>query len=249
VHEVILFLAAFLASGVEVVEALTIVLAAGITRGWPSTLLGAGSASAVLAVVVITLGTALTSIPIGDLRLVVGTLLLVFGLQWLRKAILRSAGHIAAHDEGATFTAEMTRLAQTQDPVTHGTDWYAFTVAFKAVLLEGLEVAFIVVTFGGAQRNIGLAAAAAATAFVIVALIGGAVRGPLTRVPENALKFGVGVMLTTFGMFWSTEGAGAKWPSGDASLPLLLVFVLALSLTAIALTRSSRAPSGGTVTR
>jgi uncharacterized membrane protein len=238
VHELFLFLAAFVASAVEMVEALTVVMAAGITRGWRSTLLGAVAALAVLSAVVVTLGTALTSIPLGTLRLVVGSLLLVFGLQWLRKAIMRGAGLMSAHEEGAVFDTEVAHLAQGDTRGT-GVDWHAFTISFKGVFLEGLEVAFIVVSFGGTQRKLGLAALAAGAAFVIVGLIGVAVRGPLTRVPENALKFGVGVMLTAFGMFWATEGAGASWPGSDSSLPVLVAYVLLLALGAVTLLRST----------
>jgi uncharacterized membrane protein len=248
VHELYLFLPAFAASCVEMVEALTVVLAAGVTRGWRSTLLGACSGLAVLGCLIATLGTALTSIPLADLRLVVGSLLLVFGLQWLRKAVLRAAGLKAGHDESAIFDAETARIAEHGGPPATGTDWYAFTISFKSVLLEGLEVAFIVVTFGGAQRNVGLAALAAAAAFIVVAVLGVVVRGPLTHVPENALKFGVGVMLTAFGTFWAAEGAGAVWPGNDSSLPVLVVLVLVVSLAAVAVLRAGTPPKAGALT-
>ncbi|HVM67060.1 MAG TPA: hypothetical protein VMU14_19485 [Acidimicrobiales bacterium] len=245
-HQLFVFLSAFAASAVEMVEALTVVLAAGVTRGWRSTLLGAAAGLAVLAIAIAALGTALSSVPLGALRVVVGSLLLVFGLQWLRKAVLRAAGLKAGHDEAAIFDAARAEIAQRGGGPTSGTDWYAFTISFKAVLLEGLEVAFIVITFGGAQRDVGLAALAAATAFVIVGAVGAAVRGPLTRVPENALKFGVGVMLTAFGTFWAAEGAGAAWPGNDASLPVLVAVAFAMALVAVrALRVTARAEAGG----
>jgi uncharacterized membrane protein len=223
---VFLVLSAFLASTVEMVEALTIVLAAGLARGWRSALAGLGAATIVLAVAVAGLGPALTVIPLQALRLAVGALLLVFGLQWLRKAILRASGYRTLHDEDAIFARE---LAEARDAVRverAGVDWYGFTLSFKGVLLEGLEVVFIVLTFGSAQGSIPLAAAGAAGALVLVAGVGVAVRAPLARVPENAMKFAVGVLLTTFGIFWSAEGAGAHWPGSDASILGVLGFVV-----------------------
>jgi uncharacterized membrane protein len=235
-----LIASAFLASAVEFVEALTIVLAAGVSRGWRSALTGLGAAVVVLAVIVAALGPALTRIPINALRLVVGGLLLTFGLQWLRKAILRASGFKALHDEDEIFARELAEAQTAGSDLRAGIDWYGFTLAFKGVLLEGLEVAFIVVTFGSAQGNIGLAAIGAAAALVLVLIVGVLVRAPLTRVPENTLKFAVGVMLTTFGIFWSTEGAGADWPGDDASLPGVLAFVILLSLAAVVLLRRRR---------
>ena len=182
---VFLFLAAFLASAVEGVEALTIVLAVGVARGWRSTLFGVAAASAALTAVVVVLGPALTVIPIRGLRVVVGGLLLVFGLQWLRKAILRASGFKALHDEEAIYRREAAQAAAAGDTTRASMDWYSFTVAFKGVLLEGLEVAFIVVTFGSNQGNIPLAAAGAVAAIVVVAIVGLRVRAPLGRVPEN----------------------------------------------------------------
>jgi uncharacterized membrane protein len=235
VSAVFLVMSAFLASAVEFVEALTIVLAAGVSRGWRSALLGLGAATLSLIVIVAALGPALKLIPIDALRLVVGGLLLAFGLQWLRKAILRASGYKALHDEEAIFAEEVARAQGSSH------DWYGFTLAFKGVLLEGLEVAFIVVTFGSTQGNIGLAALGAGIALVLVAVVGVLVRAPLARVPENTMKFAVGVMLTTFGIFWAVEGAGGRWPGGDASLPGVLVFVIALSLGAVALLKRRRA--------
>jgi uncharacterized membrane protein len=227
--EIGLALSVFLACAVEAVEALTIVLAVGTTRSWSSALLGVGAAALALAVIVLALGPALTSLPIGVLRVVVGGLLLIFGLQWLRKAILRSAGLKAKHDELKAY-AEETEAASTAVSVHERFDGYAFAISFKGVLLEGLEVAFIVLTFGANQHRVGLAAAAAGLAVIVVIAAGVALRAPLARVPENALKFAVGVMLSSFGMFWGAEGAGADWPAGDGSLPAIILFVAVASL-------------------
>src|SRR5262245_9221125 len=235
-----LVLSAFLASGVEFVEALTIVLAAGLARGWRSSLAGLGVATLVLAVITAALGPALTKIPIDALRLVVGGLLLVFGLQWLRKAILRASGYKALHDEDAIFAQEMADARGAEHVERVGVDWYGFTLAFKGVLLEGLEVVFIVLTFGSAQGSIPLAAAGAAAALILVAGVGVAVRAPLARVPENAIKFAVGIMLTTFGIFWSVEGAGADWPGSDAALLGVLGFVILFSFVLVRLLRRER---------
>jgi uncharacterized membrane protein len=235
-----LIASAFLASAVEFVEALTIVLAAGVSRGWRSALAGLGAATLVLAVIVAALGPALTHIPISTLRLVVGGLLLTFGLQWLRKAILRASGFKALHDEDAIFARELEEARAARGEQRAGLDWYGFTLAFKGVLLEGLEVAFIVVTFGSTQGRIGLAALGAGAALVIVVVVGVLVRAPLARVPENTLKFAVGAMLTTFGIFWSSEGAGADWPGDDAALPGVLAFVVLLSFAAVTTLRRRR---------
>jgi uncharacterized membrane protein len=237
---VFLVLSAFLASAVEFVEALTIVLASGITRGWRSSLVGLGAATVVLAAIVAALGPALKLIPIDALRLVVGGLLLAFGLQWLRKAILRASGYKELHDEAAIFAREAAEARSAAHDERAGLDWYGFTLSFKGVLLEGLEVAFIVVTFGSTQGNIGLAALGAGIALVLVATVGVLVRAPLARVPENTMKFAVGVMLTTFGIFWGAEGAGAHWPGDDASLPGVLGFVIVLSFSSVALLRRRR---------
>ena len=240
--DIFLFLSAFLASAVEMVEALTIVLAMGSTRSWRSTWYGVAAATVALAVVVAIVGPALTALPLGVLRVVVGGLLLVFGLQWLRKAILRAAGLKALHDEAALF-AEETERARAQAPGHEraGIDPYAFTVSFKGVLLEGLEVVFIVLTFGANQHRIGLAAVAAVAAVAVVVAVGFAVRAPLARVPENALKFAVGVMLTSFGTFWSAEGAGAHWPGGDAALLVIIPGLLIAALTIVSWLRRAAA--------
>ena len=221
----LLFISAFLASGVEFVEALTIVLALGITRGWRSPLVGTAAAALVLAAIVAALGPALTLVPIDVLRLIVGALLLAFGLQWLRKAILRSSGYKALHDEEEAFRLETEEARRAGAGEHAGLDWYAFTLSFKGVLLEGLEVAFIVVTFGSSERNIPLATLGAASALLLVVLAGVALRAPLARVPENTIKFSVGVLLTTFGTFWGAEGTGVSWPGDELALPVLLAFI------------------------
>jgi len=233
---VLLFLGTFLASAVEAVEALTIVLAVGVVRGWRSTLFGVGAASLVLAAIIAALGPALQRIPISTLRLVVGALLLTFGLQWLRKAILRAGGYKPLHDEAAAFASGRAEAGSAAAP-TGGTDWYSFTVAFKGVLLEGLEVAFIVIGFGSAQGKLGLAIGAAVAAVVVVVAVGLVVRGPLERVPENTLKFVVGVLLTSFGTFWGAEGAGVEWPGSDLAILAVAGFV---GLLSIVLTRALR---------
>jgi uncharacterized membrane protein len=222
----------FLACAVEAVEALTIVLAVGVTRSWHSALQGVGAALVVLAAVSAVLGPAVGQLPLGALRLVVGGLLLVFGLQWLRKAILRAAGFKALHDETAAYARERSAAEAAGALRPGGFDGYAFSVAFKGTLLEGLEVVFIVVTFGANQHDVGLAAIAAGIAVLAIVAAGIAVRTPLARVPENGMKFAVGVMLVSFGMFWGGEGAGTHWPGGDAMLlaiiPATLVFALML---------------------
>ncbi|HKV45173.1 MAG TPA: hypothetical protein VJT32_10950 [bacterium] len=226
---VFLVLASFLASSVEMVEALTIVLAVGVTRGWRSTHLGVGAAIVALSLFVVALGPALHLIPIGTLRLIVGAALLIFGLQWLRKAILRASGMKALHDEDAAYRHEV-ELARAGGPVPPTRmDWYAFTLAFKGVFLEGLEVAFIVLTFGSAQGNIPLAAGGAGAAVISVVAIGMLVHRPLSRVPENTMKFAVGAMLSTFGIFFAGEGAGVEWPGSDAAIPAILAFTLLCS--------------------
>jgi uncharacterized membrane protein len=227
--EIGLALSVLLACAVEAVEALTIVLAVGTTRSWSSAMSGVGAAIVALAAIVAAFGPALTSLPIDALRVLVGGLLLIFGLQWLRKAILRSGGLKAKHDELHIFDeeAEAARAAGGRHP---GFDGYAFTIAFKGVLLEGLEVAFIVLTFGANQHRIPLAAAAAAVAVLLVASAGAAARAPLARVPENTMKFAVGVMLSSYGMFWGAEGAGASWPGGDAALLAIIPGVLATAI-------------------
>src|SRR5207244_3860746 len=247
-HSVFLVAAACLASAVEMVEALTIVLAVGVTRGWRSAVIGTGAGLGALAVAVAALGPALALLPIESLRLVVGGLLLVFGLQWLRKAVLRSSGFTALHDEDALYV-EGQRAAAAAGRSGSGIDWYSFTVSFKGVFLEGLEIAFIVVTFGSAQHNLALAAVGAVVALVVVLAVGLVVHRPLSRVPENTMKYAVGVMLTTFGLFWAGEGAGINWPGSDAALIGLLAYVLVISalLTAALRRRHHRVELTGAV--
>jgi uncharacterized membrane protein len=233
-----LVLTVFLACAVEAVEALTVVLAAGTGRHWASALQGAGAALLTLVAVVGALGPAVAQIPLGGLRVVVGTLLLLFGLQWLRKAVLRASGWKEQRDEAAAFAKGVAAAEQAPaQPRGRVRDWYAFSLAFKGVALEGLEVAFIVVTFGGSQHDVPLAAIGAAAAVAVVAGAGFAVRAPLARVPENTVKFVVGTLLTSFGVFWSAEGAQVKWPGSDAAL---LVLVPAVALLALAYTRVLR---------
>ncbi len=234
--ELSLALSVFLACAVEAVEAFTIVLAIGTTRNWSAALAGVGTATLVLAVLVAALGPTLTTLPLGVLRVVVGGLLLTFGLQWLRKAILRAAGAKDKHDEEAIFREEAAEAAAV--PVEAGFDHYAFVVSLKAVLLEGLEVVFIVLTFGANQHDVGLAAAAAALAVLAVLAAGLALRAPLARVPENGMKFAVGVLLTSFGIFWGAEGAGVSWPGGEAALAPLIAVVLLAALALVADVRS-----------
>jgi Ca2+/H+ antiporter, TMEM165/GDT1 family len=234
--------ATLLASGVEFVEALTIVLAMGTTRGWRSTWTGVGAALAALAVVTAAAGYALQSwLPEALLQLVVGTLLLIFGLQWLRKAILRSAGLKALHDEDQAFREEVEAARAAGDERRMGLDWFAFVVSFKGVFLEGLEIVFIVLTFGVNGDSIPLAVLGAALGGAIVLVAGFALHRPLARVPENTIKFAVGLMLSTFGTFWSVEGLGwfapgeasLDWPGGDAALPILLALWALLAWAAV----------------
>jgi uncharacterized membrane protein len=233
-----LALTVFVASAVEAVEALTIVLAAGLTREWRSTFQGMAVALVVLAAISAALGPALTLIPLGALRLVVGALLAIFGIQWLRKAILRATGHKALHDEASAYQREVAAAETAERRAGHGVgDWYAFTLSFKGVLLEGLEVVFIVVTFGSNQGSIWPAVIGAAAAVLVVAGVGAAVRAPLARVPENAMKFAVGVMLTSFGTFWGAEGAGVNWPGHDAALLVLVPVMLVVALGYVLLLR------------
>ncbi|WP_182441124.1 COG4280 domain-containing protein [Streptacidiphilus sp. PB12-B1b] len=241
--DLVLLLTVFLACTVEAVEALTIVLAAGTSRHWGSALQGTVAALLALAATVAALGPAIGLIPLGTLRLVVGALLLVFGLQWLRKAILRASGHKALHDETTAYTKQVAAAGKAQAGGRGQVrDWYAFTLASKGVFLEGLEVAFIVVTFGNNQRDLPLAAIGAAAAVLAVTGVGFAVRAPLARVPENTMKFAVGVMLTSFGTFWSVEGTGAHWPGSDATLLALIPAVALLATGCTVLLRRGSSP-------
>ncbi|MGH3509999.1 MAG: COG4280 domain-containing protein [Nocardioidaceae bacterium] len=237
-----LFIAVFLACVVEAVEATTIVLAAGTARDWRSALTGVVAGLGVLGVIVAALGPAVSRVPLGGLRVVVGGLLLVFGLQWVRKAILRASGYKALHDEETIYRTQLAAAESAVPEARAGvSDWYAFTLSFKGVVLEGLEVVFIVLTFGSNQHDIPLATVAAVVAVVLVAVLGFSVRAPLARVPENTMKFVVGVMLTGFGTFWGAEGAGASWPGGDAALLVLIPVIAAFALALVALMRGQRA--------
>ncbi len=228
-----LVLATFLASAVETVEALTIVLAMGVTRGWRSVHLGIAAACGALAALVAVLGPGLRLVPIDTLRLVVGAFLLVFGLQWLRKAILRGAGFKPLHDEDEVYHREVRRASDAGPAPRVGVDWYAFTVTFKGVFLEGVEVVFIVLTFGSAQGNLPLAVVGASAAVLAVSIAGILIHRPLSRVPENAMKFSVGLMLTTFGVFWAGEGAGIDWPGADGAILAILVLLTLYSLVQV----------------
>lgn len=235
--------ASFLASAVEFVEAFTIVLVAGVTINWRSSLLGAFAAVVTLALIIATLGVALVQlVPIDVLRLVVGVLLILFGLKWLKKAILRYSGLKALHDEEAIFEETRAAIRARGEQITPRVEPFGVALSYKAVLLEGLEVAFIVITFGSSAMSntcssacgIGSATIGAAIAGVLVILLGALVRAPLTKVPENTLKFVVGLMLTTFGTFWAGEGFGITWPFSDAFLFVLLAIYLLSSFILIA---------------
>lgn len=228
----------FIASAVEFVEATTIVLAVGLTRGWRAPLAGAALAVATLAAIVAVFGVALiTVVPEKVLLGLVGTLLLLFGLRWLRKAVLRFAGIVALHDEEEIYRREVAEL-RAQGLVRTEWDWIGTVVSYKAVLLEGTEVAFIVIAFGAAGvAAMNAAIAGAFAAGVIVIALAAAARHPLTAVPENWLKFGVGAMLSTFGVFWFAEGAGAEWPGDAASIPVILAVYLVASWAAVRMLR------------
>jgi uncharacterized membrane protein len=234
-------LAAFLASLVEFVEALTIVLAVGTVRGWRPALAGAAAGAALLTLAVIVLGPLLGRVPIAWLQLVVGMLLLLFGMRWLRKAVLRAAGVIARHDEGAAYTAEMQLLRRAG--TAHGRwDAIALITSFKAVVLEGLEVVFIVIAVGAVGGNLIPAAAGAGLALLLVLLLGLALHRPLARVPENGLKFAVGVLLSAFGAFWVGEGLGFAWPGEDLAILGLMAGLLCTALLSVAACRLALAP-------
>jgi uncharacterized membrane protein len=241
---ILLILGAFLASAVEMVEALTIVLGVGVVRGWRSPMIGVAAATVALATLVAALGPALALLSIGTLRLFVGTLLLVFGLQWLRKAILRSSGLKSLRDEEEAFRQEREQAATAAHEQRAGLDWYAFTVVFKGVLLEGLEVVFIVISFGSAQGRLGLAATGAGAAVVVVVVAGVLARRPLERVPENTIKFAVGLLLTSFGCFWAAEGVGVHWPGDELSLLGVIAFIGVLSFALVRGLRRPRLPMG-----
>lgn len=237
-HDIALIVSVFLASLVEAVEALTIVLAAGIGRDWKSAQRGTLLAMVTLVVIIATLGPLLTQVPVDLLHLIVGLLSLVFGLQWLRKAILRSSGFKALHDEELIFEKELAELKTATSKKTFVGDWYAFTLAYKAVLLEGIEVAFIVLSFGAIQGKILVASLTGLAAVVVVVLAGIFLKKPLTRVPENAMKFVVGLVISTFGVFWVTQGTGVYWTLSDLALiPILITFAALSFVLVLALKR------------
>jgi uncharacterized membrane protein len=234
--------AAFLASLVEVVEAFTIVLAVGTLRGWRPAIFGTLAGLGLLSVMVVALGPLLDRVPIHLLQVVIGVLLLLFGLRWLRKAILRAAGFVALHDEEAIFAREQAGLREETQRRQAGADWIAGLAAFKAVVLEGVEVVFIVVAVGAGGGLIVPASIGALAACVLVLLVGFLVHRPLARVPENTLKFVVGIMLSSFGVFWTGEGLGVAWPGQDAAIPAMAVVFLAFSLLVVGkLRRTKRA--------
>jgi Ca2+/H+ antiporter, TMEM165/GDT1 family len=240
---VLIALAVFGACAVEMVEALTIVMASGLTRGWRSSLEGAGVAIVCLAVVVAAFGPALIHyVPIDVLRAVVGSLLLVLGLQWLRKALLRAGGFIAQRDEDEIYRTQVDRLSGIPR-TSSGRDAVGFVLSFKGVLLEGLEVVMIVLTLGLSSGHLAVASLAALAAVLVVGAVGIAVSRQLRQVPENAMKLGVGVMLVSFGTFWGGEGVGVHWPAADLSLLWLLGGYATLSWVAIQLLRSTRLAS------
>ena len=239
--------AAFLASFVEAVEAFTIVLAVGLSQSWRPAIAGALGGLAVLGALVLALGPLLALVPIHLLQFAVGVLLVLFGMRWLRKAILRAAGIIPLHDEAKAF-AEESDLLQRQ-AADRRADLLAGTAAFKAVLLEGLEVVFIVIAVGAGRGLLGYASLGAAAACLLVLAIGALVHRPLARVPENTLKFAVGIMLTTFGIFWTGEGLGAAWPGEDAVLVGIAVLLLAVALASVRILRGSAAVRPGVFPR
>jgi uncharacterized membrane protein len=221
--------AAFVASLVEAVEALTIVLAAASVRGWRPAALGAAAGLGLLALIVVALGPLLTRVPIEWLQFVVGVSLLLFGVRWLRKAILRAAGAIPLHDEAAAFAASSAELRR------HGSrlDWLAGLASFKAVLLEGLEVVFVVIALGAGRGLLVPASLGALAACSLVALAGLALHRPLARVPENQLKLAVGILLSSFGVFWTGEGLGVAWPGGDFAVVLFAALFLLVAALAV----------------
>jgi uncharacterized membrane protein len=239
-HGPLIVLTAFLASAVEMVEALTVVLAAGTARGWRSALLGSGAGTSCLVLVVALLGPALVRFPTDLLRLVVGALLLTLGLQWLRRAILRAGGYVPLHDESTVYRQETEKARIVGGSPRAATDWYGFTLSFKGVFLEGLEVALIVISFAPIPGGIVWATAGAGGAFIIVGTVGVLLHRPLSTVPENTLKFAVGALLTTFGIFWGAEGAGVMWPEGDAALLAILAGIVLVSLGCVALLKNRR---------
>jgi len=231
---------AFLSSIVEAVEARTIVLAVASVRGWRPAGMGAVGGLASLVLIILALGPLLDRIPLHLLQFVIGVLLLLFGMRWLRKAILRASGIIALHDETMAFTAETEELRDQALRHEARLDWLAGLASFKAVVLEGLEVVFIVVAVGAGRGLLGAASLGALAACLVVITIGFVVHRPLAQVPENTLKFAVGVMLSAFGVFWTGEGLGVPWPGGDFAIPAVAALFLMVALSAVGLTRRAR---------
>lgn len=232
-------LAAFLGSAVECVEALTVILAIGFQRGWRGALMGAAAALALLLLILGTLGAALSTIPLGLIQLVVGACLVLFGLRWLRKAILRAAGIIKLHDEAALFAEQTAALGR--GPRSRGLDGVAITGAFNIVMLEGIEVVFIVIAIGsGAPGLLPPAALGAVAALILVILLGLALHRPIATLPENAMKFVVGTLLSAFGTFWVGEGIGVAWPGGDLAAIGLVLLYGAVALLCVRLCRDIR---------
>lgn len=242
---IVLVAAVFLAAAVEMVEALTIVCAAGLTRGWRSALEGTAAALVVLAAIAAAVGPALVRyVPLTGLRVVVGALLLAFGLQWLRKAILRASGLKERHDEDRIFADTVAELSASPS-AAQGRDGVAFALAFKGVLLEGLEVLVIVITLGSAAHRLALAAVAAGAAVVVVAAVGAVVARQLSNVPENAIKMTVGLMLVSFGTFWSGEGVGVRWPGADWAVLVLVAAYGAVAFVVVRVVSARRGEVAG----
>lgn len=238
--------AVLLASIVEMVEALTIVMAMGMTRSWRSTITGVVTALIALAAFTAAAGYALaTWLPEAALQLTIGGLLLIFGLQWLRKAVLRSSGRKSLHDEDEIYAREVEEARAAGEVTREGLDWFSFVVSFKGVFLEGVEVVFIVITFGLSADNMPVAIVAAVLGCVLVLVVGIAVRGPLSRVPENTLKYGVGLLLAAFGTFWAVEGLGIitperqslEWPGADLAILALIIVWFVLSRVLVSVLR------------
>lgn len=240
----VLVVAVFLASAVEMVEALTIVVAAGVSRGWRSALEGVGAALLLLAVLVAALGPVLVKLPLNTLRVVIGGILLVYGLQWLRKAVLRATGYKAPHDEDVIYARTVEEMSESSAKVGAGRDPVGFAVAFKGTFLEGLEVVIVVLTLGATDHDVGLAALSALVAVVLVGVVGVVVARQLAGVPENTMKTAVGLMLVSFGSFWTGEGLGVHWPGSDLAIPVLVgIYGLVVGLLVVSL-RPSRVVEG-----
>ena len=236
-----LLITVIMACSVETVEALTIILASGISRGWRSTIEGAALALVTLAAIVLIVGPVLINyIPIDILRILVGTLLLIFGLQWLSKAILRASGFKAKHDEAAIYQKTLAELSQTKGLLRGKRDSVAFVISLKGVFLEGMEVIMIVISFGLPNHQLGIASLGAAIAVIVVGAIGLIVAKPLAKVPENTMKLGVGILLTVFGIFWMGEGVGVDWPLADTFIFILITIILVVVVGLIAYLRSRK---------